>query len=112
MNFVVAQRMMSGNPGFHLRAFPLLLVLLLMPAYVRAQKRPPSKPVDLNRATVEQLEKLPGIGPSTAKAIVQFREKSGPFERVDDLRAIRGISGNKLEKLRPYVAAVPPSRPR
>jgi len=51
---------------------------------------------------------LPGIGPTTAKAIVRFREKSGPFRRVEDLLAIRGITKRKLEKLRPYLTVVPP----
>ena len=53
------------------------------------KKKPPAEPIDLNSATLEQ---LPGIGPSTAKAIVQFREKSGPFARVEDLLAIHGFS--------------------
>lgn len=67
------------------------------------KKAPPASPLDLNVATVEQLEQLPGIGPATAKAIVRFREKSGPYRRVEDLLAIRGITKRKLEKLRPYV---------
>jgi comEA protein len=74
------------------------------------QKKPPAKPLDLNTATLEQLEQLPGIGPTTAKAIMQFREKSGPFRRVEDLRAIHGISRSKLEKLRPYVTVTPPQK--
>jgi competence protein ComEA len=74
-----------------------------------AQKRPPANPVDLNSATVEQLEQLPGVGPSTAKAIVRFREKSGRFQRVEDLLAVHGISQNKLEKLRPYVTVKSPA---
>jgi competence ComEA-like helix-hairpin-helix protein len=76
----------------------------------RAQKQPPKDPIDLNSASLEQLEQLPGIGPSTAKAIVQFREKSGPFERVEDLLAIHGISKKRLEKLRPYVVVRPPAQ--
>jgi len=76
-----------------------------------AQKHPPAKPIDLNLATVEQLEQLPGVGPGTAKAIVRFREKSGLFQRVEELLAVHGISQNKLEKLRPYVA-VKSSAPR
>ncbi|MGB0037163.1 MAG: helix-hairpin-helix domain-containing protein [Candidatus Acidiferrales bacterium] len=75
-----------------------------------AQKKPPSKPIELNTATIEQLEQLPGIGPGTAKAIVRFREKSGPFERVEDLLAIRGISKARLEKLRPFITVSPPPK--
>lgn len=73
-----------------------------------AQKKPPAKPIDLNTATLEQLQQLPGIGPSTAKAIIQFREKSGPFKRIEDLLAVHGISKPRLEKLRPYVTVTSP----
>jgi competence protein ComEA len=76
---------------------------------VRAQKSP-AKTVDLNTASVEQLQQLPGIGPVRAKAIVEFREKSGPFQRVEDLLAIRGISKARFEKLRPYVTVNPPAK--
>ncbi len=44
-----------------------------------------------------------------ANAIVQFRKKSGPFERLEDLLAIRGITSRKLERLRPYLTL---SKPR
>lgn len=73
------------------------------------KKKPPAHPIDLNTATVEQLEELPGIGPVTAKKIVEFREKSGPFRKVEDLLAIPRITKAKLEKLRPYVRVGPPN---
>jgi competence protein ComEA len=75
-----------------------------------AQKTPPATPLDLNSATVEQLEQLPGVGPTIAAAIVRFREKSGPLHRVEDLLAVRGVSKNKLAKLRPYVFVAPPPK--
>ena len=87
----------------------LLAACVLLVSFVSAQKKPPAKPIDVNTATLEQLQQLPGIGPSTAKAIVQFREKSGPFERVEDLLAIHGISKARLEKLRPYVTVAAPA---
>ncbi|MCL6482207.1 MAG: helix-hairpin-helix domain-containing protein [Firmicutes bacterium] len=72
------------------------------------QKPPPSdEPLDLNTATVEQLQKLPGIGPKTAEAIVRFREKSGPFRRVEDLLAVRGITRKKLAVIAPRVTVKP-----
>ena len=77
-----------------------------------AQKQPPARPINLNTATVDQLQQLPGIGPTTAQAIVKFREASGPLHRVEDLLAIHGISRNKLEKLRPYVTLKPPAKAR
>jgi comEA protein len=82
-------------------------ILLLSLTVAAAQKKPQAKPLDLNIATIEQLQDLPGIGPTTAKAIIQFREKSGPFKRVEDLLAIHGISRARLEKLRPYVTVTP-----
>ncbi len=75
----------------------------MVSAAQKAKKTPPAKPLDLNTATVEELQQLPEIGPTTAKAIVRFREKSGPFRRVEDLLAVRGITRRRLEKLRPYV---------
>jgi competence ComEA-like helix-hairpin-helix protein len=72
-----------------------------------AKKNPPSHPLDLNAATVKELEQLPGVGPTTAKAIVDFRTKGGHFRRVTDLLVIRGISEAKLKKMRPYITVGP-----
>jgi competence protein ComEA len=74
----------------------------------QARKSAPPKPLDLNSATLEELQTLPGVGPTLAKSIINFREKSGPFRRVEDLLAIRGITKKKLEKLRPYVTVKDP----
>jgi len=91
--------------------FLLLLGLALPPlAVAQEKKETSSKLLDLNTATVEQLEKLPEIGPTTAKAIVRFREKSGPFRRVEDLLAVRGITKRRLEKIRPLVTVTPPAK--
>lgn len=60
-------------------------------------------PLDLNRATAEDLQQLPGIGPATASAIVAHREANGPFRSVDQLDDVRGIGPAKLEQLRPLV---------
>ena len=92
--------------------FLLLLGLALPPLAVAQEKKETSpKPLDLNTATVEQLEELPEVGPMTAKAIVRFREKSGPFRRVEDLLAVRGITKRRLEKIRPLVTVTPPAKP-
>lgn len=60
--------------------------------------------VNLNTASVEQLDTLPGIGPATAKAIVAHRTRKGPFARLDDLLAIDGIGPKKLDALRDLVS--------
>jgi competence protein ComEA len=92
------------------RGIVLIIAAAGMPtaSAAHATKEPPSKPLNLNVATADQLAQLPGIGPKTAQAIVDFRKASGPFRRVDDLLAIRGISRRKLEAIRPYLKIVPP----
>ncbi|MCE9514805.1 MAG: ComEA family DNA-binding protein [Mycobacterium sp.] len=60
-------------------------------------------PVDLNAATAEQLDALPGVGPVTAAAIVAWRQANGPFGSVDQLADVDGIGPARLEKLRPLV---------
>jgi competence ComEA-like helix-hairpin-helix protein len=86
-------------------AFALIALMLFCQGAAAAPKKKalPSKPIDLNRATLEQLEQLPGVGPVMAASIMKFRQQSGAFERVDDLLAIRGISRRRFDKIRPYV---------
>lgn len=59
--------------------------------------------VDLNTATVEQLDALPGVGPATARAIVTYRTRRGPFAKVEDLLNIDGIGPKKLESIKAHV---------
>ena len=59
--------------------------------------------LDLNTATAEQLDELPGIGPSTAEAIIAFREEHGRFRSVDQLLEVRGIGDAKLAAIRKRV---------
>ena len=65
--------------------------------------QPQKAAIDINKATANDLQKLPGIGPSLAEQIVAYREKHGPFRRVEDLMAIRGIGFKKWKQIRPYV---------
>jgi competence protein ComEA len=60
-------------------------------------------PLDLNTATLDQLDELPGVGPSTAKAILDERGRRGRFSSVDDLLAVRGIGPAQLDALRDLV---------
>ena len=63
----------------------------------------PATPIDVNVATIDELESLPGVGPATATAIVTERERNGPFVDVDDLDRVPGIGPAKLDALRDLV---------
>ena len=80
-------------------------------AAVRANSRPAGPPgtavLDLNRASVKELEALPGIGPTRAGAIVRWRGEHGSFRTVDDLLEVPGIGPTTLERLRALVGVGP-----
>jgi competence protein ComEA len=61
------------------------------------------RPVNVNRATAKELERLPRIGPSLAQRIVAWRDAHGPFRSVDDLRHVRGIGPVTARSLAPAV---------
>jgi len=63
----------------------------------------PAGPVEINTATVDQLDVLPGVGPATAAAIVAYRDQHGPFQTVDQLAEVRGIGPAKLDAIRALV---------
>ena len=63
----------------------------------------PAGPLDLNAADAEALDALPGVGPATAAAILEHRERIGGFTSVEQLLDVRGIGEAKLEQLRPLV---------
>lgn len=60
--------------------------------------------VHLNKAGIEELQRLKGVGPKTAKAIIAWREQSGPFKSVDQLMAVKGIGAKTLAKMRDQLA--------
>jgi competence protein ComEA len=60
--------------------------------------------ININTATALELEALPSVGPSTAKAIVSFRTKNGPFGKAEDLLKVPGIGDGKLAAMKPFVA--------
>jgi competence protein ComEA len=66
-----------------------------------------SSPVNLNTATAAQLEKLPGIGASTAQRIVEYRQKNGNFKKVEELMNVRGIGEKSFLKIKPMITVAP-----
>jgi competence protein ComEA len=63
----------------------------------------PSAPLDLNTATAEQLDSLPGIGPVTAQKILDFRQQHGAFHSVAELEGVPGIGPGRLAQLKGLV---------
>lgn len=68
----------------------------------RKKELPPGTKINVNQASLEELQQLDGIGPVTAAKIVEERKK-GPFEKPDDLRRVRGIGPKTMDKIRPFV---------
>lgn len=63
----------------------------------------PGERIDLNRAPLEELERLPGVGPATARRIVRERERSGGFARPEDLSRVPGLGAVRVNRILPYL---------
>jgi comEA protein len=74
--------------------------------------KPAATPLDINAATADQFERLPGIGASTAARIVEYRQKHGPFKKVEDLMNVRGIGEKSFLRLKPLITVAPPRSDR
>lgn len=60
-------------------------------------------PISLNRATEQELDTIPGIGPSLAKKIIDYRSLHGPFKTADEIRSVPGMGRLRYLKIRPYI---------
>lgn len=67
------------------------------------QERAPGGKVNLNLATVAELDGLPGVGPVLAERIIEYREKNGGFRAVEELRKVDGIGATRYERLKELV---------
>ncbi len=96
-------------------AFALVALMLAVGVAGAADPSAAPAPIDLNRATAEELETLPGIGAAKAAAIVEARDAQGGFASLEDLESVRGVGPALMAKLRPLVvvggAAKAPAKP-
>ena len=86
------------------------LVLTTGPAFAGAST--PAGKVNLNTATVSQLEELPGIGPALAARIVEHRQKNGAFKAVEDVMAVKGIGEKNFSKIQGHLSVGAPAAPK
>ncbi len=93
--------MMKSKRSHWGRSVGILILFLLAPLALGDE----IPKIDLNTATRSQLDGLPGIGPVIAERILELREKSGPFKRIEDLMNIRGIGEKKFLKLKDLITA-------
>ena len=76
-------------------------VVVLIPRFVE------SAPIDVNRATLDDLISLPGIGPALAQRIIDYRSEHGPFQSVDELERVSGIGPLTIQGFIDAVVAEP-----
>ena len=97
-------------------AVVLMALALTVPAGAAqdSTKRPPAaeraamaSPINLNTATVAQLESLPGIGARIAERIVEYRKKNGSFKKVEELMNVQGVGEKSFLKLKPLITVTP-----
>ncbi len=108
---IVANPMLSSAPvryGTYSSSSPALQIQSTAPSAKTKSSRHSKKDanagtVNINSATETELVALPGIGPSKAHAIAEYRQQQGGFKSVDDLRQVKGIGPATLDKLRAHV---------
>jgi competence protein ComEA len=95
---------MAALPAAAQQPSPAKTVKAARPAPAAAKSRAlATAPVNLNTATQEQLESLPGIGAKAAERILEYRQKNGNFKKVEDLMNVKGIGEKSFLKLKPLL---------
>jgi competence ComEA-like helix-hairpin-helix protein len=94
-----------------IRGVVLIVVLTLCMASCGKKSQTAAK-IDLNTATAQQLQKVPGIDSELAQNIVAFRDTNGPFSSMDELAKVKGMDQQKLSSIRDYVTVKGASGPQ
>jgi competence protein ComEA len=96
-------------------AFALCTLLFIgSPANASTQQNPApaaeKATLNLNAATLDQLETLPGIGRKVAERIVEYRTKSGGFKKIEELMNVKGIGEKSFLKIKPLITVAKPDK--
>jgi competence protein ComEA len=89
-----------------------MAALLTASPGLAAAKAAPAEKVNINTATIEELTTLPGVGPTLAGRIVEYREKAGQFTSVEELLNVKGIGEKNFEKIADWLTVGEPGRKR
>ena len=89
-----------------------MATLLVASPGLAAAKAAPTDKVNINTATLEELTTLPGVGPTLAGRIVEYREKAGRFASVEELLNVKGIGERSFEKIAEWLTVGDPGRKR
>jgi competence protein ComEA len=81
-------------------ALSICLFSMSIPALAQKTAHPSTEKVSLNTATAQQLQTLPGVGPATAKNIIEYRAKAGKFNRLEEVINVKGIGEKKFQKIK------------
>ena len=96
----------QNHESIHVTYLPTSAHFNLPPAensVPESSSEPVSFPIDLNSAGMDELTALPGIGPTLAQRIMDFRKTNGPFSRPEELLNVNGIGAGKLEAILDYI---------
>jgi comEA protein len=96
---------------FALSVFLGFIFFLLFSVYAQAQAKSPSEKINLNTASLVELQNLPRIGPKIAQRIIDFRNQNGSFKKIEELMKVKGIGEKVFNRLKDLITVGPDTQP-
>ena len=92
------------------RIFTVLIVILVVAVLVRVVSAEEPAKIDLNKASVEELMQIKGIGQAYAERIVEYRDKNGQFKQIEDIMKVKGIGSKLFESIKGLITVGLPKK--